>query len=195
MSTQVAQSAILKNLKARGIDLSKDTVNDYLAALRRLYVIQELSARTPSLHAKSRITKTPIRHFTCPSVAAAALGASLRSLLAETSSPGMLFESLCVHNLRIYAQANKGEVFHYHDEPGLEADAVVALRDGRYALFEMKLGAAYADEGARNLLRLSAKIDETAMGKPAFCAVLTPGGYAYRRDDGILSLLIICLTA
>lgn len=194
-STQATQSTILKDLKARDIDLSRDTVNGYLAALRRLYVVQELSAWTPSLHAKSRITKTPTRHFTCPSVAAAALGASPQSLLADTSSLGMLFESLCVRDLRVYAQANKGEVFHYHDESGLEADAVVALRDGRYALFEVKLGAAYVDEGASNLLKLSEKIDETVMGKPAFCAVLTPGGYAYRRSDGIIVLPITCLTA
>ena len=194
-STQVTQSTILKDLKARDIDLSRDTVNGYLAALRRLYVIQELSAWTPSLHAKSRVTKTPTRHFTCPSVAAAALGAGPQSLLADTSSLGMLFESLCVRDLRVYAQVSKGEVFHYHDESGLEADAVVALRDGRYALFEVKLGAAYVDEGANNLLRLSEKIDETVMGKPAFCAVLTPGGYAYRRGDGVLVLPITCLTA
>lgn len=194
-STQVTQSTILKDLKARDIDLSRDTVNGYLAALRRLYVIQELSAWTPSLHAKSRVAKTPTRHFTCPSVAAAALGAGPQSLLADTSSLGMLFESLCVRDLRVYAQVSKGEVFHYHDESGLEADAVVALRDGRYALFEVKLGAAYVDEGANSLLRLSEKIDETVMGKPAFCAVLTPGGYAYRRSDGVLVLPITCLTA
>ena len=107
----------------------------------------------------------------------------------------MLFESLCVRDLRVYAQANKGEVFHYRDESGLEADAVVALRDGRYALFEVKLGAAYVDEGASHLLKLAEKIDQTVMGKPAFCAVLTPGGYAHRRDDGVLALPITCLTA
>ncbi len=194
-STQTTQSTILRDLKARDIDLSKDTVNGYLAALRRLYVIQELSAWTPSLHAKSRIAKTPTRHFSCPSIAAAALGASPKSLLSDASSLGMLFESLCVRDLRVYAQANKGEVFHYHDELGLEADAVVALRDGRYALFEVKLGAAYLDEGAANLRKLAEKIDKTVMGEPAFCAVLSPGGYAYRRDDGVLSLPITCLTA
>lgn len=194
-ATLTTQSTILKDLKARDIDLSKDTVNSYLAALRRLYVIQELSAWAPSLHAKSRITKTPTRHFACPSIAAAAMGCSPQSLLADTSSLGMLFESLCVRDLRVYAQANKGEIFHYHDESGTEADAVMSLRDGRYALFEMKLGTAYVDAAAKNLTKLAAKIDQTIMGKPSFCAVITPGGYAYRRADGVLVVPITCLTA
>ena len=194
-ATQTAQATILKDLKMRGIDLSKDTVNGYLAALRRLYVIRELSAWTPSLHARSRIRKTPTRHFVCPSIAAAALGANPRSLLMDVSTMGLLFETLCVRDLGVYAQVLKGEVFHYHDESGLEADAVVQLRDGRYALFEVKLGASLVDEGAANLLKLANKIDAGVMGAPAFCAVLTPGGYAQRRTDGVYVLPITCLTA
>lgn len=193
-SSQATQTTINKDLKSRDIDLSKDTVNGYLAALRRLYVIQELSAWTPSLHAKSRITKTPTRHFACPSIAAAALGVGPRALLMDTSTFGLLFESLCVRDLRVYAQALGGEVFHYHDEAGREADAVVQLRDGRYALFEVKLGASFVEEGAQSLLALKEKIDATVMGEPAFCAVLTPGGYAMRRPDGVYALPITCLT-
>lgn len=194
-SSQATQSTILKDLKSRDIDLSRDTVNGYLAALRRLYVVQELSAWTPSLHAKSRITKTPTRHFTCPSIAAAALGASPRSLLLDTSTLGLLFESLCVRDLRVYARVLGGELFHYHDEAGREADAVVQLRDGRYALLEAKLGTAFADEGAQSLKSLVGKIDTTVMGEPAFCAVLVPGGHAMRRDDGIFVLPVSCLDA
>lgn len=194
-STQATQTAILKDFKARDIDISRDTVNSYLAALRRLYVIQELSAWVPSLHAKSRITKTPTRHYCCPSIAAAALGSNPRSLLLDTSTMGMLFESLCIRDLRVYASALKGEVSHYRDEAGLEADAVVTLRDGRYALFEVKLGAALVDDGAASLKRLAAKIDTTVMGEPSFCAVITPGGHAVRRGDGVLVLPISCLTA
>ena len=194
-SSQATQSTINKDLKARDIDLSRDTVNGYLAALRRLYVIQELSAWTPSLRARSRITKTPTRHYACPSIAAAALGASPKSLLMDTATLGLLFESLCVRDLRVYAQALSGEVFHYHDESGREADAVVQLRDGRYALFEMKLGASLVEEGAEGLLRLREKIDVTVMGEPAFCAVITPGGYAMRRQDGVFVIPVTCLTA
>ncbi len=193
-ASQATQSTILKDFKARDIDLSKDTVNSYLAALRRLYVIQELSAWTPTLRAKSRITKTPTRHFACPSIAAAALGASPESLVLDTATMGLLFESLCVRDLRTYAQALNGEVFHYHDETGREADAVVQLRDGRYALFEMKLGASFVDEGAMSLTRLRERIDTDAIGEPAFCAVLTPGGFAMRREDGIFVVPITCLT-
>lgn len=192
-ASQASQSTIIKDLRSRDIDLSKDTVNGYLASLRRLYVIQELSAWAPSLHAKSRIAKTPTRHFSDPSIAAASLGASPRSLLMDLSTMGLLYESLCVRDLRVYAQALKGEVFHYHDESGLEADAVLQLRDGRYALLEMKLGASLVDEGSENLLRLSEKINETVMGKPAFLAVVTPGGFAYRRDDGVYVLPISCM--
>ena len=194
-SSQATQSTINKDLKARDIDLSRDTVNGYLAALRRLYVIQELSAWTPSLRARSRIAKTPTRHYACPSIAAAALGASPKSLLMDTATLGLLFESLCVRDLRVYAQALSGEVFHYHDESGREADAVIQLRDGRYALFEMKLGASLVEEGAEGLLRLREKIDVTVMGEPAFCAVITPGGYATRRQDGVFVIPITCLTA
>ena len=194
-ASQATQSTILKDLKARDIDLSRDTVNGYLAALRRLYVIQELSAWTPTLRAKSRITKTPTRHFACPSIAAAALGASPESLLLDTATMGLLFESLCVRDLRVYAQANNGEIFHYHDEAEREADAVVQLRDGRYALFEMKLGTSLVDEGAKSLVRLREKIDTNAIGEPVFCAVITPGGFAMRRDDGVFVIPITCLTA
>lgn len=194
-ASQATQSTILKDLKARDIDLSRDTVNGYLAALRRLYVIHDLSAWTPSLRAKSRITKTPTRHFVCPSIAAAALGASPKTLLMDTATMGLLFETLCVRDLRTYAQAINGEVFHYHDETGREADAVVQLRDGRYALFEMKLGTALVDDGAQSLLRLKDRIDTTVMGEPAFCAVITPGGFATRREDGVLVIPISCLAA
>lgn len=170
-------------------------MNGYLAALRRLYAIQELSAWTPTLRAKSRITKTPTRHFACPSIAAAALGASPESLLLDTATMGLLFESLCVRDLRVYAQANNGEIFHYHDEAEREADAVVQLRDGRYALFEMKLGTSLVDEGAKSLVRLREEIDTNAIGEPVFCAVITPGGFAMRRDDGVFVIPITCLTA
>ena len=130
-----------------------------------------------------------------PSIAAAALGASPESLLLDTATMGLLFESLCVRDLRVYAQANNGEIFHYHDEAGHEADAVVQPRDGRYALFEMKLGTSLVDEGAKSLVRLREKIDTNAIGEPVFCAVITPGGFAMRRDDGVFVIPITCLTA
>ncbi|MEC4272074.1 DUF4143 domain-containing protein [Adlercreutzia sp. R25] len=194
-ATQTTHATIRKDLKSRGTELSRETVDTYIATLRKLYVVQDLSAWEPSLHARSRITKTPKRHFADPSIAVAALGASPASLLKDMSTFGLLFESLCVRDLRVYAQPLSGEVFHYRDETGLEADAVVVLRDGSYALFEMKMSARLVEEGAQSLKKVADKIDTGVMGAPSFCAVLTPGGYAYRRDDGVYVIPITCLGA
>lgn len=194
-ATQAAQAKIRQDLKLRGTELSRDTVDSYIAALRKLYVIQELSAWSPSLRAKSRIAKTPTRHFADPSIAVASLGASPGSLLHDMSTFGLLFESLCVRDLRVYTQALKGEVFHYHDESGLEADAVVSLRDGRYALFEVKTGASEIDSGAESLRKLEEKVDSSIMGSPSFSVVIVPGGYAYRRPDGVFVIPITCMCA
>ena len=192
-ATQAKQSSIRSDLRQRGTELSRDTVDSYIATLRRLYVIQDLSAWSPSLRARSRITKTPARHLADPSIAVAALGANPDSLLHDMPTFGLLFESLCVRDLRVYVQVLKGEVLHYKDEGGLEADAVISLRDGRYALFEMKLGTWEIDEGADSLRRLSGKVNQDVMGPPSFCAVVVPGGYAYRRDDGVFVIPITCL--
>ncbi len=192
-ASQAKQTTIRSDIRQRGTELSRDTVDSYIATLRKLYVIQDLPAWSPSLRAKSRITRTPTRHLCDPSVAVAALGAGPTSLLRDLPTLGLLFESLCVRDLRVYARALHGEVLHYRDESGLEADAVVSLRDGRYALFEMKLGAWEIDEGAKSLLKLSRKIDGDIMGPPSFCAVVVPGGYAYRRDDGVFVVPITCL--
>ena len=192
-STQAKHASIRRDLAARGTELSRDTVDSYIAKLRELYVIQDLPAWTPSLRARSRITRTPTRHYCDPSLAVAALGTSPDPLLWDMATFGLLFESLCVRDLRAYAGALSGGVYHYHDESGLEADAVVELRSGAYALFEVKMGAWEIDNGAASLLKLARKVDASVMGAPSFCAVITPGGYAYRREDGVLVLPITCL--
>ncbi len=192
-ATPATHATIRRDLKGAGIELSRDTVDSYIATLRKLYVIQDLAAWAPSLRARSRIAKTPKRHFADPSIAAAALGASPASLMRDMSTFGLLFESLCVRDLRVYAQAIRGELLHYCDESGLEADAVMSLLDGRYALFEMKMSARLVEEGAKNLLRIAGKIDGNIMGAPAFLMVVTPNGYAYRRKDGVLVAPITCL--
>lgn len=192
-ATQAAISSMRTSLKNHDNELSKDTVTSYISALRNLYVLEDLPAWMPSLHAKARIAATPTRHFVDPSIAVAALGASPELLLKDMSTYGLLFESLCIRDLRVYAQAINGEVFHYKDNTGLEADAVVVLRDGRYGLVEVKMGASYIEEGAHNLHRLANKLDVSVMGSPAFMMVITPGGYAYQRDDGVLVAPITCL--
>ncbi len=192
-ATQADMGTVRSNLKERGSDLSRATIHSYVGALRGIYALEDLPAWTPSLHAKSRITTTPVRFFTDPSIAAAALGATPDLLLKDMSTCGMLFENLCVRDLRVYAEPLGGAVMHYHDSTGLEADAVVTMPDGSYALFEMKMSARLVDEAAHNLTRLASKIDVGIMGAPAFCAVLTPGGYARQRKDGVLVIPVTCL--
>lgn len=192
-ATQADMGTVRSNLKARGSDLSKDTVHSYVGALRNLYVIEDMPAWSPSLHARSRITTTPVRYFADPSIAVAALGATPGLLLKDMSTCGLLFESLCARDLRVYAEALGGRVMHYHDNTGLEADAVVVLPDGRYALCEVKMGAKFIEEGACSLKKLAGKIDRGIMGEPSFLVVITPGGYAYRRDDGVYVVPITCL--
>lgn len=192
-ATQADMGTVRSNLKTQGSDLSKDTVNSYVGALRNLYVIEDLPAWSPSLHAKSRIASTPTRFFSDPSIAAKALGASPKLLLKDMSTYGLLFENLCIRDLRVYAETLDGRVFHYRDNTGLEADAVVALEDGRYGLLEVKMSAKLVESAAQNLLKLASKINTEIMGVPSFCAVITPGGYAYQRKDGVFVIPITCL--
>lgn len=192
-AVQADLATIRSTIKAQKGELSRGTVDSYLAALRALFVIEDLPAWTPSLRSKARITTTPTRHLVDPSLAAAALGASPSLLLKDLPTMGLLFESLVVRDLRVYAEALKGTVFHYRDATGLEADAVVVLRDGRWGLVEVKMGQSYVDEGARNLLKVAAKIDQDVMGAPSFLAVVTPGGYAFRRPDGVFVVPVGCL--
>jgi predicted AAA+ superfamily ATPase len=161
------------------------TVLDYLAALTRVFVLEDLPAWAPSLRSKSRLRGAPKRHFVDPSLAVAALGASPERLVREVDTLGLLFESLVVRDLRIYAQAMDASVFHYHDNTGLEADAIVERRDGRWGAFEVKLGLAEIDAAAIDLLRLAARVDVGRHGAPAVLAVVTGWGYGYVRPDGV----------
>lgn len=192
-ATMASLNTIRGDLAKRGTEFSKDLVNSYVASMRKLYAIEDLGSWSPSLHAKSRISKRPARFFVDPSIAAAALGASPRSVVRDASTLGMLYENLCIRDLRVYAEAMGGRVLRYHDSTGLEADAVVELNDGRYGLVEMKLGAAFVDDGATTLLKLESKLDASIMGKPSFMVVVTPGGYAFRRPDGVCVIPITCL--
>lgn len=192
-ATQADMATIRGTIKAQKSELSRGTVDSYVAALRALYVFEDLPAWTPSLRSKTRIATTPTRHFVDPSLAVAALGASPAILLKDLPTLGLLFESMAVRDLRVYAQTLKGEVFHYRDATGLEADAVIVLRDGRWGLVEVKLGASLVDEGAANLLKLAGRIDRDAMGAPSFLLVITPAHYAYRRPDGVYVVPLGCL--
>lgn len=193
VGSQMAVSSMTKMVNAQGSEMSRPTFSAYLGALRNLSIIEDLNAWEPSLRAKARISRTPKRYFADPSLAAAALGASPDTLLKDMPTLGMLYEALCIRDLRVYAQKNHGQVFFYRDNVGLEADAVVALRDGRWGLVEIKLNQSQADAASDSLRRVANKVDQTIMGAPSFLLVVTADGYAYRRNDGVYVVPIGCL--
>lgn len=184
-------------MAAAGTSMSEVTFLEYIEALRKLFVIEDLTAWNPNLRSKTAVRTSPTRHFVDPSIATAALGAGPSELVNDLKTFGLLFESLCIRDLRIYADALDGEIFHFRDKTGLECDAVVRLRNGRYGLCEIKLGGDNAiDEGAMNLRKLAAKIDTDKMHTPSFLMVITGvGDYSYPREDGVFVVPIATLGA
>ncbi len=175
--------------------MSDETVISYIKALKKIFVIEDMKAWNPNLRSKTAIRTSDTRYFVDPSLAIAALGLGPNDLLNDLETMGLFFETLCVRDLRVYAEANDGEVFHYRDKNGLECDAVVHLRNGNYGLIEIKLGGdTRIEEGAANLNALEKKIDTTKMKNPSFKMVLTAvGQYAYMRKDGVMVVPIGCL--
>ena len=162
------------------------TVTDYIDALKRAFVTEDLNAWNPRLRSKTAVRTSPTRHFCDPSIAAAILDLTPSSLMSDFDTFGLLFESLCVHDLRVYADALGGHIEHYRDKTGLEADAVIILPDGRWAPVEVKMGNSRIDQAAENLKKLAARVDDENEGTPAFLMVLTSTAAAYKRDDGVL---------
>jgi len=183
--TEASVTALAKDASGPDGMLTRDTVIDYLAALTRLMVVEDLPAWSVSLRSSATLRKAPKRHFVDPSLAVAALGASPAALVRDLELLGFLFESLAVRDLRIYAQAHDASVWHLRDSYGREADAVVQLPDGTWAAFEVKLGPGAVDAGAASLLRLAQDIDEKRSGIPLALTVLTGWGFAHRRPDGV----------
>ncbi|MCQ2318626.1 MAG: DUF4143 domain-containing protein [Bacteroidales bacterium] len=175
--------------------MSDETVVSYIKALKKIFVIEDMPAWNPNLRSKTAIRTSDTRYFVDPSIAIAALGLGPDDLLNDLETMGLLFETLCVRDLRVYADANDGDVFHYRDKNGLECDAVVHLRNGSYGLIEIKLGGeTLIEEGASNLNSLANMIDTTKMKKPSFKMVLTAvGQYAYLRTDGVMVVPIGCM--
>lgn len=192
ISTSVRLSEIQKDVLANDIDsFDIETLNKYINALKLLYVIEDQPAWSPNLRSKTAIRTTDTRHFVDPSIAVAALGSNPEGLLNDLNLFGYLFESMCIRDLRIYAEAIDGKVLHYRDKNRLEADAVIQLRDGRYGLVEVKLGNQdRIDESAYNLIKLSQNIDSDKMNTPSFLMVITGGRFAYKREDGVLVIPI-----
>lgn len=191
VSGQASLSTIAADMQ--GEPPSAPTLSEYVDALSRAFVLNDLSAWNPRLRSKTAVRTSPTRHFSDPSIAAAVLAATPRGLLDDFETFGLLFESLCIHDLRVYASALGGSLYHYRDKTGLEADAVVVLDGGRWALVEVKMGQSRIDEGASYLLKLAERIDQTREGRPSFLMVLTSTACAYRRKDGVVVVPLACL--
>ncbi|MDR1246846.1 MAG: DUF4143 domain-containing protein [Clostridiales Family XIII bacterium] len=174
-------------------DISEKTITSYLNALRRIFVVEDLPAWNPAMRSRTTLRTSPKRHFVDPSIAAAVLRAAPDGLLQDFNTFGLLFESLCIRDLRVYAQVIDGEVFYYRDKSGLEADAVVQLKDGRWGAVEVKMGAKEIETAAENLKTLKNKVDDEKMPEPSFLMVLTASEFAYRRTDGVYIVPVGCL--
>lgn len=173
--------------------ISEKTISQYLRALDRIFVTENLPAWNPALRSKTAIRTSPKRQFVDPSIAAAVLRLTPSRLLEDFNYFGFLFESLCDRDLRIYAEAIDGQVFHYRDASGLEADAVIALNDGRWAAVEVKLGSKEIEDAAVHLLELKNKVNTEKMREPSFLMILTGTEIAYRREDGVYVVPLGCL--
>lgn len=194
--SQVASTVIAKDIAVNETSsVNEDTVHSYIEALKRIFVVEDMPAWNPNLRSKTAIRTSDTRYYTDPSIATASLGIGPEDLINDLRTFGLLFETMCVRDLRVYAQNIDGNVYHYRDSSNLECDAVVHLRNGSYGLIEIKLGSdVLINEGAKNLLKLKDKIDETKMKEPSFLMVLIGvGKYAYRREDGVLVVPIGCL--
>lgn len=196
IAQQVSYATYRAGMRSNDTDtLDEDTVADYIKALKRLFVVEDLEAWNPNLRSKAAIRTGDTRYFVDPSIAIASLGVGPNDLINDLETFGLLFESMAVRDLRVYAEVLDGKLYHYRDSSGLECDTVLHRRNGSYALIEVKLGGeTKIEEGASSLKSLAGKIDTTRMPNPSVMMVLTAvGKYAYRRPDGIYVVPIGCL--
>jgi predicted AAA+ superfamily ATPase len=193
VATLASHQTIVDDVSANQKSLSEKTVASYMNALRRIFVLEDLPAWAPALRSKTAIRTADKRLFVDPSLAAAALRLRPESLMLDFNTFGLLFENLCARDLRVYAQANDGDVFHYRDKNNLEADLIVQLRNGQWAAIEVKMGHRELDTAAQHLLKLQSKVDEGRMGAPAFLMILTATSIPYQRPDGVWVVPLACL--
>ena len=177
--------------------LGESSFTLYLNALRSIFVVDDLPAWNPNLRSKTAIRTSDTRYFNDSSIAAAALGVSPADLTQDLTTMGLMFETMAVRDLRVYADTLDGRVYHYRDRSGLECDAVIHLRNGDYGLVEIKLGGnTLIEDGVKTLNALAEKIDTSKMREPSFKMVLTGvGEYPFRRTDGVYVVPIGCLGA
>jgi hypothetical protein len=195
--SQVSIATLRDDLKYNdSTAIDDNTIRDYLDALRKIFVVEDMPAWNPNIRSKTAIRTADTRYFIDPSIATAALGIGPSDLIADLNTMGFMFETMCVRDLRVYAEALNGKIYHYRDKTGLECDAVVHLRNGQYGLIEIKLGGeSLINAGVKTLNQLENQIDTNRMKAPSFKMILTAtGSHAYRRpDDGIFVVPIGCL--
>lgn len=195
--TQASIATLKEDLKYNdSTAIDDNTIRDYLDALRKIFVVEDMPAWNPNIRSKTAIRTADTRYFVDPSIATAALGIGPSDLIADLNTMGFMFETMCVRDLRVYAEALNGKIYHYRDKTGLECDAVVHLRNGQYGLIEIKLGGeSLINAGVQTLNQLENQIDTNRMKAPSFKMILTAtGSHAYRRpDDGIFVVPIGCL--
>ena len=187
--SQASAGTILEDIRSNEADyLGENTIYSYIKALKKIFVIEDVCAWNPNLRSKTAIRTSDTRYFTDPSIATAALGLGPKDLINDMKTFGLIFETLCIRDLRVYASSLDGDVYHFRDKNGLECDAVVHLPNGKYGLIEVKIGGNdLISEGAESLKKLAASIDTDKMKAPSFMMVLTGvGQYAYKREDGVL---------
>ena len=193
VSTMASMKSIIQDVISSDRLVSQTTVEEYIDSLTRLFIIEDVPAWSHNVRSKTAIRTTPKRHLADPSLAAAALGMDGRRLMSDMKTFGFFFESLCVRDLRVYAEPLRGKVWHYHDSNDLEVDIIVELRDGRWGAIEVKMGAGDIPEGERNLLRLRDIVVRDGGTEPSFMMVLISTGYVSVTDNGVLVVPIDCL--
>lgn len=196
IGSQVANTVIAADISENNdVTINEETVALYINALKKIFVVEDMSAWNPNIRSKTAIRTSDTRYYVDPSIATAALQIGPDDLIADLNTFGFIFECMCVRDLRVYADALDGDVYHYRDKSGLECDSVIHLRNGNYGLVEIKLGGDnLIEEGALNLLKLRSQIDTDKMREPKFMMVLVAvGNYAYKRPDGVLVVPVGCL--
>lgn len=184
-ASETTNTAIINDLKSLDEGMAVNTLLDYLNVLNKIYIIEDLKAWKPNLRSKTVIRSTPARFFVDPSIGAAALKLTTKRLNFDFKTFGLFFESLVLRDVRIYAEAIGGKVYRYKDSTNLEVDIILELNDGRWGAIEVKMGSNEFDSAAEKLLRFSANIDESKMGKASFLAIISATEYAYKREDGV----------
>ena len=193
VSSMATMTTLTADVVKNDVAISSDKFADYLAALRGVFLIEDVPAWNPQIRSKDAMRAGPKRELIDPSIAAYYLGITPDNFIEDFNTFGLLFESLCIRDLRVYSSSLSGEVLYYHDKYGLEADAVVRLDDGRYGIIEVKLGSKDIEEGAANLCKLEKLLEKHEMKMPSFKMVLTGTELSYQRDDGVYVVPIGCL--